>query len=301
VSAEREPTRLARSDEGLAGRLLRVLEAPPARLSPAARARIAARLDEGAAPLAGARPRYFWPAVVAAALLLFAGGVVGAAVGVGPVRRLFERRVAAPPVHVVEAPRPAPAPVVEAAPAVAPAPAPKVHPRVALAKPAAPPEDPVVAESRLLGEALAALRHGHDPEAALRTLDRYEQRFPTGALALEASAARVDALLALGRRPQALARLEEMPLDRVPRGPELRTLRGELLAGRGDCDGAIADFSAVLNRAGAPASVVERALYGRGSCRSRVGDAAGARADLQDLLRRFPSGPFAQPAARALQ
>jgi hypothetical protein len=313
VSGFETPTRLARSEGGdamtaLAGRLLRVLEGSPARLSPSARARIAVRLDEAARPVESERRRVWWPALAAAALLLFVGGVVGAAWGLAPARRFFGHAPA--PIVVAPArvtPSPVPPPVVVPVappPEISAAPAPRPHTRtlaVARPAPAPAPADPVVAESRVLGDALTALRQRHDPERALRALDQYDERFPAGVLALEASAARVDALLALGRRGQALARLEEMPLARAPRGAELRVLRGELRAGRADCAGAIEDFSALLGGGNPPAAVVERALYGRGSCRSRVGDPTGARADLKELLRRFPTGPFAAPAGRALR
>ena len=313
------PTRLVdarggQATEGRAADLLRALQAPPARLPPSVRARIAATLEEHAARAAAPR-RLLWPAVVAATVVLFAGGVVGAAWGIPSARRWLGRFVAAPGPVASPAPCVAAAPAPPAPPALAPAPtaepatsvepATEVRRHVAHAPRAheapAPAEDPVVAESRLLASALQELRQRHDAQAALAALDEYERRFPAGALAPEAAAARIDALLALGRRAQALSRLEALSLDRLPRGAELRTLRGELHAGRGALGAALDDFSAVLALPSAPPSVVERALYGRGSCRSRLGDVAGARADLNDLLRRFPSGPFAEPARRALR
>jgi tetratricopeptide (TPR) repeat protein len=207
--------------------------------------------------------------------------------------------VAAPP--PVETPL---APVEEVAP-VAPAPvrAPKraAAPRPVEEAPAPAADAPIVVESRMLADALATLRQRRDPHQALKALDAYERRFPAGALAPEAAAARIDALLALGRRDQALERLEMLQLDRLPRGAELRVLRGELRAGRGRLDPAVSDFSAVLSLEAAPPSVVERALYGRGSCRSRLGDAAGARADLREVVRRFPGGALAGAAERALR
>jgi tetratricopeptide (TPR) repeat protein len=216
------------------------------------------------------------------------------------------------PVAPVAGPLPvAPAPVV--VPEEAPAPAPvraQAHApraRAAVTRPVAEApavqerESPIVAESRLLADALTALRQRRDPQQALRSLDAYERRFPEGALALEAAAARIDALLALGRRGQALDGLEALPLARVPRGAELRVLRGELRAGRGRLDEAADDFTAVLSAGDAPAAVIERALYGRGSCRSRLGDAGGARGDLREVVRRFPNGAHARDAERALR
>jgi hypothetical protein len=308
-----DPTR------GRAAELLRALQAPPARLSPSARARIAARLDEQAARQTGPR-RIHWPAAVAAVVVLgvglFVGSAVGAAWGLAPPRwlsRWWSATTVTPPRHAVAPPAAAPPPEVAAATAAPPVEVAPVEP--ILAEPrrahpahasraheaAAPAEDPVVAESRVLAGALQDLRQRHDPQAALSALDEYERRFPAGALAPEAAAARIDALLALGRRAQALQRLEALPLEHVPRGAELRALRGELRAGRGELGAALDDFSVVIAQPGAPPGVVERALFGRGSCRSRLGDVAGARADLTELLRRFPGGPFAEPARRALR
>jgi hypothetical protein len=166
---------------------------------------------------------------------------------------------------------------------------------------AAPSESPIVAESRLLADALTLLRQRREPARALSALDEYERRFPKGTLAPEAAAARIDALLALGRRGEALDRLERLAIEGLPRAAELRVLRGELRAGHGELVGAASDFSAVLGMPGAPSSVVERALYGRGSSRARLGDTAGARADLQGYLKRFPRGQFAGPAGRAIR
>ena len=310
----------------LAGRLLRLTQAAPTRLSTAARARIAARLDD-AHPAEPARGRALWPAFAVAALVLFAGGAVGAAWGLAPARQFVieilhrpsRRHVAArvAPPAAVEAPRPVVAapPEPTIVPIEAPAPVemvarPHAHvgarPHAAVARPiaeapSAQPDDPIVAESRLLAEALTTLRQRRDPQQALRALDAYDRRFPAGALAPEAAAARIDALLALGRRGQALERLEALPLARLPRGAELRVLRGELRAGRGRLDEAVDDFTAVLSKGDAPAAVIERALYGRGSCRSRLGDTAGARADLREVLRRFPDGAHAGTAERALR
>jgi hypothetical protein len=328
VSAPRDvPTRLVDAQAQVAdatatraAELLGRLAAPPARLPPSARARIAARLEESAAgPPAG---RVRWPALAVAALVLVVGltvgGAVGAAGGLAPARRWLGQLLsmkarpatprpeprAAPPVALATAAPVAPAPAApaEAAPATEPRPA---HPARRATRPTAaiapPAEEPVVAESRLLASALRELRQQRDPAAALAALDDYERRFPAGALAPEAAAARVDALLALGRRAQALARLEALPLDRLPRGSELRALRGELRAGRGELGAALDDFSAVLAGPSPPPAVVERALYGRGSCRARLGDVTGARSDLGEVVRRFPNGPFAEPARRALR
>lgn len=150
----------------------------------------------------------------------------------------------------------------------------------------------VALESELLQRALEKLRRDHDGVGALAALDVYGARFPGGLLALEAAVARIDALLLLGRRAEALRALESLPLARVGRRTELQLLRAELYAER-DCRMALPDFDAVL-AAAAPAPLGERALYGRATCRARLADAAGARADLARYLARFPQGRFVE-------
>ena len=63
---------------------------------------------------------------------------------------------------------------------------------------------PLAEEARLLKQAQQALRAGQ-PQAALTALAEHQRRFPRGQLALERSAARVTALCALGRTPQAVS------------------------------------------------------------------------------------------------
>ncbi len=177
-------------------------------------------------------------------------------------------------------PEPTPAPSV-----IAEIPAPLAPSAVVVPRPSQ-----LAQESELLQRALAKLRRDHDAAATLALLDDYSTRFPRGVLALEASVARVDALLLAGRRADALARLTQMPLDQVGRGIELRLLRAELYGER-DCNKALSDFAAVL-AAGASGGLGERALYGRATCRIRLGDAAGGQADLQAYLSRYPQGRF---------
>ena len=341
------PDRLAQNpspaspEEVRAAELLGVLQASPARLPPSARARIAARLDHADQVVAGGRRRAVLPFAVAAALVLFAGGAVGASWGLPPARRLFNHLLGnhllgstgdppLPPTPPVRATTPSAksaastAAPIEFAPELVPIPTAAVETRRASAAPPAVSlahaatarrgpassrssdveavtDDPVVAESRLLAQALAALRQERDPQRALHALDQYDRRFPSGSLSPEATAARIDALLALGRKGPALARLEALSFDRrLPRAAEMQVLRAELRAGRGNLTGAVDDFDAALSAPGAPAAVIERALYGRSSCRSRMGDQAGARSDLHEYMRRFPRGQFAGPAGQAL-
>jgi hypothetical protein len=63
-------------------------------------------------------------------------------------------------------------------------------------------ESPLAAELHLIGDAQGALRAG-DAERSLALLGEHDQRFPSGALAPEAAALRVDALCAAGRATDA--------------------------------------------------------------------------------------------------
>jgi hypothetical protein len=139
---------------------------------------------------------------------------------------------------------------------------------------------PLAQESRLLARALDQLRTARDYPGALATLNEYDLRFPSGFLRSEAMLARLDALVALRRPSAALALLEGAVAIRGPRALELLVLRGELRAGAGRHQQAIADFDHVLAQA-APAALAKRALYGRASSRARIGDAAGAAADFK--------------------
>jgi hypothetical protein len=161
-----------------------------------------------------------------------------------------------------------------------------------------PPSGPA-AEVATLRAALAALNRERDPAAALSWLDRYDARFPTGVLRGEATLARARILRELGRDPELLNLLEHASLDGVARGAELRVLRGELRMTRGRFLEARDDFQAALV-AGGPAAVQERALFGRASCSTSLGDEAGARADLRRFLDQFPASPRAADVREAL-
>jgi TolA-binding protein len=158
-------------------------------------------------------------------------------------------------------------------------------------------ESPLAIESRLIGQALFALRQQHDPKLAIQRLDDYAGRFPQGSLHDEAQAARVDALILLGKQREALAILEKTSFDRLPRGGELTVLRGELRAASGLCKAALSDFAHV-EKSRTSSDVAERALYGQGVCRAHLGDLNGAAGDLRAYISRFPGGRF-QSAAQA--
>jgi outer membrane protein assembly factor BamD (BamD/ComL family) len=154
-------------------------------------------------------------------------------------------------------------------------------------------------ESEELAAALRALRVSKSPKGALEHLDRYAQRFPQGLLAREASVARAEALLALGRSSEALAVLEG--LDRSGERPErgISVARGELRAQAGRCIDARNDFDAVI-ASNVRDTLDERALYGRGFCRLHSKDRDGARADLTRYLELYPAGRFATAVRQAL-
>lgn len=131
-------------------------------------------------------------------------------------------------------------------------------------------------------------------------LNEHAVRFPASALALEADVTRVDALLALDRRPAALVVLDRLRIPDTARGQELTVLRAELRAGAKRYTEAIADFTQLL--AAAPSDdFAERALYGRAACRLALGSQALARADLQDYATRFPTGRFADTVRRTVR
>jgi hypothetical protein len=148
------------------------------------------------------------------------------------------------------------------------------------------------AEAEILRAALTALHHDNDPTAALGLLDQYDARFPRGTLRGEATLARAHSLRELGRDDELLRLLERVSFADLPRAAELRVLRGELRLTRHRFADALVDFDAALV-AGAPDALVERALFGRASGRSHLGDAEGARADLRRYLERFPTAPRA--------
>jgi hypothetical protein len=175
-------------------------------------------------------------------------------------------------------------------------PAPSDQPRLPAARPhpgarpslRAPAPDGLDAETRLLTAALAGLE-GHDGALALRHLDQYRRRFPAGVLRPEADRARVEALLALGRRGEALAVLETTALS-----PGQRLLRAELRADS-DCARALSDFDALLTTT-LPPALHERALRGRALCHAKRGDGIAARADFAAYLAAHPAGRFADEA-----
>jgi TolA-binding protein len=199
---------------------------------------------------------------------------------------------------------PAPAPLSVTPSPLPPAPLPTA--RAPLPPPPAPAPTPPAPQApsgsdeiRALDHAMTLLRRDHDGLGALSALDAYLARYPRGLLNREAHFARVDALLLLGRSDQALADLEVLPLDRGRRSTELLVIRSELRA-RNSCEKAVSDFGAALSQSPS-AALLERILYGRGVCRSKLGDVAGAAEDLGRYVERFPNGVHARSARAWLE
>ena len=167
----------------------------------------------------------------------------------------------------------------------------------------APPVGPssLALESRLLARAIAKLRQEGDAEQALVILDEHRAEFGAGgALAPEANATRIEALLRLGRHGQALALLDAQTPSTSGVGREMLVARAELRADRGRRASALHDFDLLL-RADAPLdSVTERALYGRAACRGNMDNWEGARKDFERYLATFPDGKFADKARAAM-
>jgi TolA-binding protein len=126
---------------------------------------------------------------------------------------------AAPAVTPEEMASPVPATVAERPAAARPAPAPR-QTKIATRE-AAPTDGDTLGnldeELRLVSAARAALKLG-EGAAALQRLVEYQQRFPAGALMVEAQALRVDALCAAGDRA-ASAEAAEAFLTRWPESP----------------------------------------------------------------------------------
>jgi tetratricopeptide (TPR) repeat protein len=180
------------------------------------------------------------------------------------------------------------------APAISPAKVTRVTPAPASAP------DPATNGQAMLGQALRRLRTDHDAAAALEILNRHAVSFPHSPLASERSVLEVEALLALGHREEALARLDRMSLDNTPRSAERHVVRGELRARAQRWHEAIADFDQALAHASGTRVWQERALWGRAVAHARAGDEVAARADLQTYLQLYPAGRFATEAARLL-
>ncbi|MGD0836065.1 MAG: hypothetical protein ABSB49_05410 [Polyangia bacterium] len=219
-----------------------------------------------------------------------------------------EGELSEPELHANQ-PQPQPIPARHRASTVAtldqPTPPPTIGRPATIASPPVAPSR-IAAEQALLTRAMTTLREGRNAGAALVLLAQHAERFPDGAFADEATALRIEALLALGRRGEALSLLDQVALAALPDHNERLVMRGELRAASGRWQEAEQDFDAVLQdrHLGGSAkarSVQERALWGRAVARGRRGDKTGARADLESYLRIFPTGRFASDAGALLK
>jgi tetratricopeptide (TPR) repeat protein len=162
------------------------------------------------------------------------------------------------------------------------------------------PASALAQESKLLTEVLRKLRQDGDARGALALLDEHDARFASGALAPEATLARIEALIKTRRNGDALALLDRTAPSPRGSGRDLLIARAELRAAAGRCATAAADFDQLLQSDPARDSITERALWGRAACRAAAGDAAAARKDVQDYLAVFPEGRFAGEARATL-
>ena len=142
--------------------------------------------------------------------------------------------------------------------------------------------------AKLLVDAIRALRVDGSPESALALLDRHATLLSKSPYGHEALLVRVDALLALKREGELLRLLDGSALADGAASRTLLVTRGKLRAAANRCADAVSDFDRVLAEAGR-ADV--QALLGRASCREKLGDGAGARADRARYRWDFPSAP----------
>jgi hypothetical protein len=190
-------------------------------------------------------------------------------------------------------PVPTPAPVAVPAAAVAPVPAAVSAPPVAQPAP-----KPLLGDQAMFGQALRKLRSENNPAVALTTLREHGKAYPKSALGGERTALEVEALLALHQDRDALALLDGMALDELPRSGERFVVRGELRAAARRWLEAGADFDRALARVSGSPAWHERALWGRGVARLRLGERESGMADLERYRDTYPKGRFAAEAAK---
>lgn len=188
-------------------------------------------------------------------------------------------------------------PARSAAPSPAPSPAAWPDPR----SQGSPTPDPLDVEAAQLRSGLE-LKQAGSLVSAVAALESYRRAYPRGTFWVEATIAELDAQLALGHREDALSLLEQAGDDpSLPRSAELRLLRAELSARQGRCSEALAGFEALLQVPGLTGrALAERALYGRASCQQALGRFSESRSDYEEYLSRYPHGPLATEARRAL-
>jgi hypothetical protein len=129
-------------------------------------------------------------------------------------------------------------------------------------------------------------------------LQEHARVYPHSDFAGERSALEVEALLALHRDREALARLDGMALGEMPRSGERFVVRGELRATAKRWLEASDDFDRALSRVSGSPAWHERALWGRAVARLRCGEREAGLADIEAYLDRYPKGRFSAEAAK---
>jgi hypothetical protein len=208
----------------------------------------------------------------------------------GPALAVRGAPVAPPSAPAVPAPAAPSAPPLVLAPSAAPG-------APAVAAPAAAPP-PLLTDQALFGQALRKLRQENDATSALALLREHTRAYPKSALAGERSALEVEALLALRRGRDALALLDGMALDKLPRSGERFVVRGELRAAARRWREAEADFDRALAQVSGSPAWHERALWGRGVARLRQNERDSGMADITRYHDTYPKGRFAAEAAK---
>jgi len=140
--------------------------------------------------------------------------------------------------------------------------------------------------AKYLSEAIHALRVEHSPGNALFLLDRNATVLGQGPFAHEALLLRVEAMMALERKGEVLRLLDGTALIDVAASRALLLTRGELRAAANRFADGLGDFDRVLSLSKQPD---RQALSGRALCRMKLGDSAGAKADVERYRREFPS------------
>jgi hypothetical protein len=171
------------------------------------------------------RPRRLGPVAAVVVMLATGGGAVWGARGLIEARRAQQAEVRAKrtvtgdrsPVRAAAPPAPLPPPAPALVEVPTPAPAQRTAKRPAIERMAV----PSVREAALLAVAFRHLRVDRDGATALARLEEHARRFPDGHLQPEAGLARVEALLLLGRRAEAVALLPSLPTSVLPEARRL--------------------------------------------------------------------------------
>lgn len=153
----------------------------------------------------------------------------------------------------------------------------------------------LMAEAKLLQQAVQALRTQKDPAAALALLARHRRTYPAGQLMTEAQRTRIEAHVALGELDEALRTVRTLRREAGAAGQEWWVLEGELLTRMGRHREALVAFDRTLALPGGAVTraLLERAWNGRVTCHSALGNEAQAREDAAQYLAQYPDGRFA--------